>query len=144
MTRPSVIERIFVDTGSYWIEVNVSNQLKEVSISVQKNGLVAALKQVADSFFAVVDVAGVTKAEILDDFCQWDFADLDGKVDVVGHQAEGVEAMPKTVHSFPEQMIEAGTISNAEKNILPTVATENDVIDCTGIMNTRFASHITG
>jgi hypothetical protein len=50
---------------------------------------------------------------------------------MVGHQVEGMDTMTKPLDSFLEQHIKTGTIGSAEKDILPTVPTEDHMIDIT-------------
>ena len=142
MTAPPVgIERLVADPGPNRVEVYVTNEFKEVGVGIDQNGFITALEEVADSLLSLIDVSGVSEAEVLDDSGQRDVTDLDGDVDVIGHEAEGMDAVPESFSPIFEECVAVAPVGMTEEDILTTVAAENDMIDSAGIMDTGFASH---
>ena len=72
---------------------------------------------------------------------QGSVANLQGQVDMVGHEAEGVDTIAESAGSLLEQEIEAVTVLWGKKNRLAAIATKNDMIESAGNMNSRFACH---
>ena len=90
---------------------------------------------------APVDPARVTKRDVLHDAGQGDVGNLDDQVDMVGHQAEGVHLVAIALDPLLEQEIEPIAVLVLEEDVLPAVASENHVVDGTGVMDAWFAGH---
>jgi hypothetical protein len=62
-------------------------------------------------------------------------------MNVVGHEAEGVNPIAKAEGPFLKQEVETTVVSVGQKNILPTVAPEDNMIKSTRKVDAWFACH---
>ena len=60
---------------------------------------------------------------------------------MVGHQAKAMDTVSEAFNSLLEEQIKAGTILVIEENRLAIIATEDNVIQCSGVDNSWFSSH---
>jgi len=60
---------------------------------------------------------------------------------MVGHEAKGVNPIAKTEGTFLKQEVETAVVSVGQKNILPSVAPEDNMIESTRKVNAWFACH---
>lgn len=73
--------------------MEITNQFQQIAVGIDQQRLVASLEQVPLFFAPAVDVFGIAKAEVLHDAGEGYLPHLDSQVDVVGHQAEGVDTV---------------------------------------------------
>jgi len=121
--------------------VEVGHQLQQIIILFDENRLVSTLKEVPLCVCAPVEPLGVTKGEVLHDAGQGNLANLQGKVDMIGHQAEGMHPKTKALNAFLYQKKKTVTVFIFCENICATIATQHDMIECARIMNAGFTSH---
>jgi len=69
------------------------------------------------------------------------FPHLDGEVDVVCHQAEGVDVIAELLHTFLQKKAHTITVVILEEDVLLRVSSQDNVIKGTGEVYARFASH---
>jgi hypothetical protein len=62
-------------------------------------------------------------------------------MEVVGHQAEGVDTMPVAFYTFLQQQHEATAVGIIEENILTVVASQHGVVKGRWIVDSWFACH---
>jgi len=79
-----------------------------------------------------VDPTGVAKREILYASLQRKIAALQGKMDMVGHEAKGVNTVAEADSSFLKQEIETESIIVAKKYRLATITSKYDVVESAG------------
>jgi hypothetical protein len=60
---------------------------------------------------------------------------------MVGHQAKAMDTVSEAFKSLLEEQIKAGAIFVIEENRLAIIATEDNVIQCSGVNNPWFSSH---
>jgi hypothetical protein len=60
---------------------------------------------------------------------------------MVGYQAEAMDAVSEAFNSFLEEEIKEGAILVIEENRLAIIATEDNVIQCSGVGSSWFSSH---
>jgi hypothetical protein len=60
---------------------------------------------------------------------------------VVCHKTKPVDAAAKLLHNELHYQIQTVPVSIIKKDRLPSVTTKNNMVDCAGIMNARFACH---
>ncbi|MEJ2033597.1 MAG: hypothetical protein P8Y63_11280 [Deltaproteobacteria bacterium] len=60
---------------------------------------------------------------------------------MIGHQTKGMNTVPVFTHAFLEEEIKARPVGPGEKDVLPAVATQDDVVHCARVMDARFSSH---
>ena len=142
MTAPLILLRFVDQISPYGVIVDVTGQLKQIAVSINQNGFIPTLKQMADPFLLFVDVTGVTKTDILDYLGKRDISYLNNQMQMIGHQAECLDTVTEPFHTFLEQKIKPGTVRFGIKNILTAVATKDYMIKSTRIMDAGFASHV--
>jgi len=72
--------------------MDIANQSQQVLILIADNGFVPSLEQIADFAMAAVEVLRVRLLQFLHEFGQRTAAGLKKQVDVVGHQAIGIDS----------------------------------------------------
>ena len=90
---------------------------------------------------APVDPSGITKAQILYDPRKGDVSYLDCQVDMIAHEAEGVEAMSEPLNSLLQEEVEADPVSVIEEDGLPCVASQGDMIECSRVIDSWLSGH---
>jgi hypothetical protein len=60
---------------------------------------------------------------------------------MVGHEAKGVNPIAKAESTFLKQEVKTTVVGVGQKNILPTVAPEDNMIKSTRKMDAWFACH---
>jgi hypothetical protein len=60
---------------------------------------------------------------------------------MVGHQAKAMDTVSEAFNSLLEEEVEAGAIFVIEENRLAIIATEDNMVQCSGIDNSWFPSH---
>ncbi len=141
MTAPLVISRRGNHASPDRIQMDVSGQLKQVIVSIDQNRLIAPLKQVSAPILAIIHPARIPEGQVMHPFGERLLPYLQYKVDVVVHQAKGMDAVAEAFGAFLKQQKQSETIDVSQKDILPGIAAQNDMIDSTREMNTRFAGH---
>ena len=89
-----------------------------------------------------VDVAGVAKGEVLHAPGEGFLARLQGEMDMIGHEAEGMDPIAEAAHAFGEQLIERATVLGGEEDVLPGVAAQDHVVEGAGDVQAGFAGHL--
>ncbi len=67
--------------------------------------------------------------------------DLNSKMKVIAHQAEGMNAVAESLNARLQQKEKAGSIRLVEENVLAAVAAEDDVVDGAGKVKAGFTGH---
>jgi hypothetical protein len=62
-------------------------------------------------------------------------------MDMIGHEANGMNPIIKPVTAFLKQEVETVAVSVANKYVLPAVSPENNMIKSTGEMDAWFSCH---
>ena len=88
-----------------------------------------------------VDVAGVAKGEVLHAPGEGLLARLQGEVNMIGHEAEGMDPIAEAAHAFGEQVVELGAVLGCEEDVLPGVAPQDHVVERAGDVKAGFAGH---
>ncbi|BCR06012.1 hypothetical protein DESUT3_30810 [Desulfuromonas versatilis] len=133
--------RVDNHAGPDRIEMNVAHQFKQIAVGIDQQGLVSALKEVPGLLPLSVAELGIAEAKILHDSGKWHIIDLDNEVQVVAHQAKGMDPMAKPFGPLLQEEVEATAVRLVEKDFLARIASEYDMIDSAGKMNTRFSRH---
>lgn len=121
--------------------MNIADQFQQVVVAIDKDSLVSTLEEMSGSLLAPVDPTGVTKREILHAAGQRDIACLQSKMDMVCHEAEGMDAVAEPACPLLEKEVEAISVVAGKKDRLSAVASENDVIQSATQVYSRFACH---
>ena len=62
-------------------------------------------------------------------------------MDMICHTTESVGAETKPYRPFLKEKIEAAAVGFIEEDGIASIATQHDVVKCTGIMDSGFAGH---
>ena len=90
-----------------------------------------------------IDMARIAKGKVLDADGQGLLARLEGEVQVIGHQAKGMDPIAEAGNAFLDQFVEPRTVSSAEENILTGITAQDDVVEASRHVQAGFASHAT-
>ncbi len=141
MAAPRIFFRSGYHTGTNRVEVDIAHHFEKIAVPIHQYGFVAPLKEMSGSFLPPVDPSGITKREILHAAGQRDIANLQGNMNMIAHEAKGVDPIAKPESAFLKQEIETGVVSVGQKNILPAVAPEKNMIKSTRKMDAWFPCH---
>ena len=100
----------------------------QIRIRINEHRLVPPLKKMTGTFPAPVDPLCVSKTEILKNSGKRYPAHLNGKMDMVAHQAKCVNAVAKALDSFLGKKGKASPCLIIIENDLACVAPKDDVI----------------
>lgn len=62
-------------------------------------------------------------------------------MDVIAHQAEGMNPVTEADHAFGEQVVEVPTVCGCQEYVLTCIPTKDDMVKTAGDVNARLASH---
>jgi len=96
---------------------------------------------VAAPVHPAIDPCGIAKGKVLHDAGERCFSYLDGNVDVVGHQAESVDAATELLDDSLQKEIKPVPVAILKEDILLCVAAQDDVVECAGEVYALFAGH---
>jgi|GEM_PF-3614958 len=91
VTAPGPVFGAFDQSGTDGIQMDVATDLPVMALLLDEDGLVSALKEMADAMMAEVEVAGIATVEKLHSGGEVWFGGFDEQMIVIGHQGEGVD-----------------------------------------------------
>jgi len=141
MSAPGIFLGHLHNAGSNGVEMDIAGQLHKVGIRIDQHSLEPALEKMTAAAAPPVDPAGVPESDVLHDAGQMNFSNLDRQVDVGGHEAEGMDAMPVTCSSFLQKQIEAITVGIFKEDVLAAVAAQHHVVHSSRIVDSWFSCH---
>jgi len=141
MAAPGIAPGVADHSGPNRIEMEITYQRQPISVVIHQKGLEAPLEHMPDPVESGVQMAGVAEGKILHAGRQARFPGLKRQMQVIGHQAEGVNSVTETLHAFGEQIIEVPSICVSQEHVLARIAAQDDVVQTTGGMKSGFASH---
>lgn len=121
--------------------MNITHEFKQISIGIDQQGFVSSLKEVPGPGARIIDPLGKTQGEILHDLGERDIVYLHNKMEMVTHQAEGVDTTAEFLDNILEDQIEAIAVAIVKEDRIASVAAESDMIESGRIMNTEFTGH---
>ena len=142
VTAPRIGIRVLDHSRAHRIQVQVAHQRQAIAILIHQESLEPSLEHVPHPLEAGIEITGIAKRQILHACRQFDIAHLQSKVEMIGHQAEGVHPIAESGYAFGEQFIEVASITGREEHVLPGVAAQDDVVQTAGDMETGFTSHV--
>lgn len=123
------------------VQVDVPNQFKQVSVGIDQDRLVPALKNVSRAALCVVDPFRVAEGNVLHDAGERHVASLHDEMDMICHQAETMYATAELFHCILENEIQPVPVPIIEEYGISSIAAKDDVIDGAGIVDAGFACH---
>ena len=142
VTAVGVSGSLLDHAGAHRIEMDVAHQRKSVAIPIDEEGLEAAFKEVACAFTPCIDIARIAEGEVLHAGGQGLLARLEGEVQMIGHQAEGMNPVAESTHTILDQFIEPRAVFSAEEDVLTGVPAQDDMVEAAGHVQAGFASHV--
>lgn len=121
--------------------MDIAHQFQQVGICIDEQRLVTPLEYMAGTGLAVIDPLRVTLGDVLHDAGKRDCADLYHQMDVVGHQAEGVDTAVEFFHRPLQEERQPQPVAVIEEYLVTGVTAQDDVIDGAGIMDAGFTCH---
>src|SRR5437016_9120202 len=108
--------------------MNVSDQFEKVRVFLANDRFVTALKNMSGLAMPFIKILAVGLLQPLHEFRQWLFGAFNEQMDMVGHQAVGVQHIVifLTVPCQPFDI--ALIVAFRSKGLLPLVASHNNVI----------------
>ena len=128
MATPQIILRLLDNPGANRVQMNVASQHMQIAIRINQHRLVPPLEKMTGTFPAPVDPLCVSKTEILKNSGKRYPAHLNGKMDVVAHQAKGMNAVAKPLDPFLDKEGKPSPCFITIENDLARVAPQDDVI----------------
>jgi hypothetical protein len=119
--------------------MNVTDKLSEVLIALAENCLVASLKQVAGLSVLAIVILAVGCQQPLHDSADGVLLSLDQQMNVIGHEAVGVEVEREPGFLMSELNEESVVIIVGTEDELAVIAASDDVIEPALDLDSRFA-----
>jgi len=80
--------------------MNVADQFEEIAVDIDQKCFITSLEQMAHALFTAAYKTGISEAQVLHDAGKGDVADLNGKMDMIGHETEGMYTVPISLNAF--------------------------------------------
>lgn len=90
------------EVGSDWIEMDIAQELQQVGVFLAEDRFEAVLKDMAEAFAGDVEIFGVVEHEPMHDDRDGELIDFDKQMEVIGHEAVGVESERLAAFNFGE------------------------------------------
>ena len=121
--------------------MNVPKKRLEVSIALHEKGSESSLEKMADAAVTAVEVLRIGRLQRVHDPRERDRALFDGQVNVVGHQAIGVEPEfePIPIPAKPIEIVRAVGVVGEYGSAL--VSSDDDVVNGAGALQSRASRH---
>jgi hypothetical protein len=121
--------------------MDIGNEFEKKGVGINKDGLVSPLEQMPGPVQPAINPGGIAKGEILHDAGERSIAYLDGKMNMVGHQAVGMDTEAEFFDGFLQEEEKTAPVAVIEEDVLPGVPAQDDVIESAGIVDALFAGH---
>lgn len=119
----------------------IADKFQQVSISIDENGLVPSLEEMADTSALLVEPSRIAQHKILHQPRKRNIRNLKKQVNVVRHEAKSMDAIPKSYGALLEKLQKVVPVRVLKKKRVTSIAANNDMIKRTRKMNTWFTRH---
>ena len=126
---------LFRRASSHRVKVDVSRQAEDVRVAPNHAGTEAALEEVPAALVAAVEVDAVRGLEAVHEVAEIARRRLDHQVDVIGHQAEHVQANVMGLDAVSQAVEKPLAVAVVEEDVPPIIPANGDVIDSAFIFN---------
>lgn len=141
MPAPGIIFRSIHHARAHRVQVNVSDDFKQVGIGIQQQRLVAPLEDVPGTSLGKVYPFCISQGKILHDSGKWYVAYLHDEMGVVCHETKTMYAVSEPLHCLLKDLEEPKTVAVIEKDRSTGVATKDNVVHCAGKIDAWFTWH---
>lgn len=121
--------------------MNIADKIKKVIVPINHDRLVPPLKKRARAILAAIDPAGVSKSDILHQSGEGDVSNLNSEMNVIGHQAKGMNATTESLDNFCKSRIKVVTIVLGKEEVLVGFSSQDNVIESTGVVYSGLTCH---
>jgi hypothetical protein len=121
--------------------MDIGNEFEKKGVGINKDGLVSPLEQMPGPVQPAINPGGIAKGEILHDAGERSIAYLDGKMNMVGHQAVGMDTEAEFFDGFLQEKEKTIPVAIFKEDILPGIPAQDDMIESTGVMDALLAGH---
>ena len=122
--------------------MNITHQRQRVAVLIDQKRLESPAEKMSHPLEPCIEIARIAESQILQASGQRLFTGLQGQMQVIGHQTEGMHAVAEALDALGHEFMEIAPISRGKENILARVAAQDDVIETAGDMKARFAGHV--
>jgi hypothetical protein len=141
MAGPGIVLGKSGSACPHGVQVNVPNQFEQIRIRIDQKSFVPSLEKMAGPGLGSVDPFGEAQGDVLHDPGQRNIAHLHHQMDMVSHQAKGMNTTAEFFDGILEDQIKAIAVPIVRKNRVARAATEHDVVKSAGEMNTGLTRH---
>ena len=134
MTTPDILFRQLDHSSPDRIVMDITYKFQKIPVSVNQQRFIAALKEMAYLISSTVYIAGIAKTDILNYAGQGNITNLDSQMDVVRHQTIGMDTMLVFFYAFLDEKKKSASILFVKKNILSSVASQDDMVTSAWVM----------
>ena len=141
VAAPTPIAGNSYQLSTNWIEHDVTGQLQEMALLLNKDRFEAALHEMTGTGMLSVEPLRIYPIEMLHSPRQVWFRRFDKKMIMIGHQAVRVAYPPESLDSNTKYFEEPSPINIIEEDIFPCVSPAGDVIYSAFVFNPQWTSH---
>jgi hypothetical protein len=141
MTAPRIFAGISNHAAPNRVKVNIPHQFQKIALAINQQSLKTPLEKMPASIVPAVVPLSVAKRKILHAPGERDIAHLQKEVKMIGHETKGMDTISKPGRTLLQEKKKATIIFIRQKNILPAIAPQHDVINSAGNMDAWFACH---
>src|SRR3989339_1863907 len=121
--------------------MDVTDQFQQISLPITQDRLIPALEEVPNAPMPPVVVLRVSKLYPLHDLGQRNLAGLKQQVDMVGHQHVGIKLKVAPLSVMLYSLKVGSAVLIVSKDVLPLVASGDDMVESALKLNPWFACH---
>lgn len=133
--------RTFGQAGTHRIEVDIAADLQEVTVTVDKESLIAALKQMATVLCLDINVGGVGTIEIVHERAEVGEGRFDDDVVMIPHEHVAMKEDLELLACIPKILCELHIVCLAQVDLLAIISPGGNVVEGTGILDAECSGH---
>ena len=126
---------------AHWVQVNVATQLKQVGILVDKQRLVASLKEVAGAAVPAIEVLRVGAAQLPHGARQVGVRGRDQQMVVVAHEHISMQPQAMAMNDAGQALQEARAIALIAVDRLALITARRDVVEGPRKLHSKWPRH---
>ena len=141
VTAPLPVSGVCNESGSDRVQDDITSDLEEVRISIDDEGFVASLKEVANTLVDKIEPLRVVTVHVAHEIREVAVGRLDEEVVMVAHEAVGVEDDVVEGEAIGEVFEKSSAIAIVEEDLLTSIATSGNVIESSVELNAKRSCH---
>ena len=141
MTTIPIMIGLVHHSGAYRVQVDITDQLRKISITLTKNCLVSALQQVTHATITAVVVLAITSQNAVHDPAHGVRLPLNQEMHMVSHQAVGIKKEWEFAFLYRQKGQKLLIVSRRIEYRPPIIAASDHVIETTLNFGASFPGH---